>query len=130
MKEKLKIIVRRIFVKEPTLWFAVITGALNLLVTYKLDFLSAEQSALWITFISAVFGAVAAWRTRPIAPQVFTYLASSVVALVGAYGVNMTQEQIGQWNIFALAIAALLTRSQVSPAEDAYKTGVLGSTRQ
>lgn len=128
MSENLKRIIRKIFIREPTLWFAVITGAVNLLVSYKLDFLTAEQASLWITLVSAVFGAVAAWKTRPIAPQIFTYLASSVVALVGAYGVNMTQEQIGQWNIFALAIAALLTRNQVSPEQDAHKTGVLGPT--
>lgn len=126
MSPKWKTIFKKIFSREPTLWFAAIAGAINLLVTYKLDFLSADQAALWITLVSAVFGAVAAWRTRPIAPQVFTYLASAVVALVGAYGAHMTQEQIGQWNIFALTIAALITRIQVSPAEDAHKTGVLG----
>lgn len=122
----MKLILKRIFIREPTLWFAIVAGVINLITTYKLDFLSPEQAALWITFFSAIFGAGAAWRTRPIAPQVFTYLVSSVVALVAAYGANSTQEQIGQWNILALAIAALITRNQVSPKETAHLTGVEG----
>lgn len=126
MNGKVRILLKRIFSREPTLWFAAITGAINMLVTFKLDYLSAEQASLWITLISAVFGAVAVWKTRPVAPQVFTYLASSVVALVAAYGVHLTQEQVGQWNLLALAIASLITRNQVSPEQDAHKTGVLG----
>lgn len=117
---------KKIFGREPTLWFAAIAAAINLLVTFELDFLSAQQAALMITVVSAVFGAVAAWKTRPIAPQVFTYVVSSVTALVAAYGVHLTQEQVGQFNLLALAVMSLVTRNQVSPARDAHKTGVLG----
>lgn len=122
----MKELLRKMFRREPTLWFAVIAGALNLLVTFNLDFLSAEQAALWITFINAVFGAVAAWRTRPIAPQVFTYVVSSVLGIAGAYGAHLSQTQVGQLNLLVLALLALVTRNQVSPVEDAHKTGVLG----
>jgi len=117
---------KNILGREFTLWFAVIAGAINFLVTFGLGFLSPEQAALIITFISAVFGAIAAWRTRPIAPQVFTYAVSSAVALAGAYGLDLTQEQVGSFNLLVLSFLALMTRHQVSPFEDAHKTGVLG----
>lgn len=126
MSEKLKNLLRKVFRREPTLWFAVIAGAINLLVTFNLDFLSAEQASLWIALVNAVFGAAAAWRTRPIAPQVFTYVVSSVLGIAGAYGAHLSQSQVGQLNLLVLAILALLTRNQVSPVEDAHMTGVLG----
>lgn len=128
--KNLRILTRKIFGREFTLWFAVITAALNLLVTFKLDYLSPEQAADIIALISAVFGVVAAWRTRPIAPQVFTYALSAAIALLGAYGLHFTQEQVGQWNFLVLAVVALITRNQVSPSEDAHRTGVLGNKAQ
>jgi len=116
----------RMLGREFTLWFAVIAGALNFVVTFNLTFLSAEQAALIVTFISAVIGAVAAWRTRPIAPQVFTYAVSAAAALAGAYGLHWEQAQVGGFNLLLLSVLALATRHQVSPSEDAHLTGVLG----
>lgn len=103
---------------EWTLMFAVIAGALNWLVGFKLDFLTADQAALWLVVINAVVGVVAALKTRPMPPQVFTYAIASFVALLTAYGLSFDQDQVASFSTLTLAVLALLTRGQVKPIED------------
>lgn len=114
--------------REPTLIIAAVASLINLLVTFNLHGLSAVQAALLITLVNAAAGVTAAVMTRPIAPQAFTYFFSSLAAFVGAYGFNISAEQLGSFQVLVLAILALMTRNQVSPVEDAHKTGVLGNT--
>lgn len=113
--------------REPTLWLAVLAGALNFAVTFGLDGLNAEQAAWINTAINAIVAAVAAARTRPVAPQAFTYALTSLAGLFAAYGLDFSQEMVGSANLLMLSILALLTRGQVSPKEDAPVTGVLGN---
>lgn len=114
------------FGRDPTLWIALITAALGTLVTFNISGLSGTQSAWIVAAINAVGGAVAAWRTRPIAPQAFLYLTSSLIGLAGAYGLHLSDETVGSVNGLVLAVLMFLVRGQVSPAEDAHLTGVLG----
>lgn len=107
--------------REPTLWLALASAVLGLLVTFNFDWLTAQQSALIITAINAVMAVIAVWRTRPIAPQVWTYALTSLVAVLAAYGLNVSQEQVGQLNLIMLAILGLMTRQAVSPVEDVVK---------
>jgi len=46
---------------------------------------------------------------------------------MSAYGLHVSQEMVGAVNMVIFAVVALLTRAQVSPEEDAAKTGVLGN---
>lgn len=103
---------------EWTLVIAAIAAGLNWLVGFQLDFLSADQAAAWIVVINAVAAVVAAWKTRPIPPQVFVYLISSGAALMLAYGLSVSQEHVASFTDLILAFLALLTRGQVSPASD------------
>jgi hypothetical protein len=108
---------------EWSLVLAAIAGVINWLVTFKLDFLTPGQAALWILVINAVAGAVAAWRTRPVSPQVWTYLISTVAALLGAYGLHLAQDQVGTFSQMVLAVLALITRDQVTPVENVRTQG-------
>lgn len=106
----------RIFGREPALVIATISAALSLLVSFGFDGLSAEQAAAIVAVISAVFAAATAAITRPIAPSAFTGLVAATVALLAAYGLNVSQETVGALNAVVLAVLGLLTRGQVSPA--------------
>jgi len=64
--------------------------------------------------------------TRPIAPNVYTYALSAVAGLLGAYGLDLSQEMVTSTQSFVLVLFALVSRSQVSPIGDEDKTGVMG----
>ena len=105
----------KIFGREPALIIASVSAGLSLLVTFGFG-LSAEQAGAIVAGISAVFAAVTATVTRPIAPGAFTGLVAAVAALLAAYGLDLSAEKIGAINAVVLAGLALLTRGQVSPS--------------
>lgn len=118
--------VSNFFRREPTLYIGVLAAAANWLVGFQFDWLTAGQAALWMTAINAVAGVVAAVKTRPIPPQAFTYAVTSLAGLGAAYGLDYSQEQVGQFNTMVLAVMMFLARGQVSPKTQAPVTGVLG----
>jgi len=119
--------IKNFFRREPTLYIGALAALLNWLVGFQFDGLSAEQASWWMVVINAVLGVWAAIKTRPIAPQAFTYLITSAAGLGAAYGLDYSQEQLGQFNALVMAVLMFLTRGQVSPTLDAGKTGVLGT---
>jgi uncharacterized membrane protein YoaK (UPF0700 family) len=102
---------------EWTLVAAAIAAVLDWLVGFNFDGLSATQAAAVMVAINAVVGAVAAWRTRPIPPQVYTYLIASLAALGMAYGLHFSNEHVATFTAAVLAVLGLVTRHQVSPVE-------------
>lgn len=107
----------KIFGREPTLYIAVISSAIVLLGTFGLRWLDPEQASLIVVAINAVAAAVNAYAVRPISPVAFTYAIGALVSVAAAYGLNVTQEQLGAINLAIVPILALLTRSQVTPAD-------------
>lgn len=105
----------KIFGREPALIVAVIASSLSLVVSFRVDWLTAEQASLWILAINAVLGAVAAALTRPIAPAAFTYLVGTGATLAAAYGFNVGQETLAAVNGLVVTGLALLMRGQVTP---------------
>jgi hypothetical protein len=63
--------------------------------------------------------AINAYAVRPISPVAFTYAIGAIVALVGSYGLTLTNEQVAGINAVVVPVLALLTRGQVTPAETA-----------
>lgn len=116
----------RWFGREPALWLALLQSVLAIVVGFGVDGLSAEQAALWMTAFNALLGVVVALRTRPIGPTAFTHLVTVVVTLLAAYQLDLSQELVAGVNLLVLNILMLITRGEISPAEDAHKTGVLG----
>ncbi len=118
----------KILGREPTLWVAAFTALVNFLVGFQFEGLSPVQAA-WISSVVSAAGAVfVAFQTRPIAPNVFSYGISVVAGLLGAYGLNLSQEMVTSTQGLVLMLFVLISRGQVSPVEDADRTGVLGDT--
>lgn len=109
----------KILGREPTLWLAVFSSVVMIVGTFGLGFISGDQAALIVVVLNAIFGAINAYTVRPISPVAFTYLVSSVVALLGSYGLALPAETVAAINAAIVPLLALLSRGQVSPQETA-----------
>lgn len=107
----------KIFGREPTLWIGVISSLLIVAGTAGFHWLSGQEASLVVVAINAIAGAVNAYAVRPISPVAFTYAIGSIVAVAGAYGLNLSIETVAGINAAVIPILALLTRNQVSPQE-------------
>jgi hypothetical protein len=114
----------KIFGREPTLWLQAISGALAFLVTFGWDRLSAEAAGAIVAVLAAAFGVANALTVRPVAPVVFNTLITTGAALLATYGLDFSQERIGQFQLAVVALMTLLTRVQVTPVTDRDNTAV------
>lgn len=106
----------KIFGREPALIVSTLSAVLSLIVTFNIG-MSGEQAGAIVAVTSAVFGAIVAAMTRPVAPSAFTAVVAAGAALLAAYGLDVSAETVGATNAVVLAVLALLTRAQVSPKE-------------
>lgn len=107
----------KILGRDPTLWLAVISSGVILIGTFGLKVINGEQATLIVVAINAVAAAINAWTVRPISPVAFTYAIGSILAVAGAYGLNLSIETIAALNAAVIPILALLSRDQVSPLD-------------
>jgi uncharacterized membrane protein YgaE (UPF0421/DUF939 family) len=107
----------KLFQREPTLWIAVLNAVVILGGTFGLHLLSGQQASLIVVAINAVFLAINAWAVRPISPVAFTYALGAILAVVSAYGLNVSTETMAALNALVIPVLALLSRGQVSPQE-------------
>jgi len=112
--------------REPALIIAVVTATVNWAVGFGFGNLTADRVSWINVVVNAIAGCIAAWATKPIAPQAFTYAVTSVFGLLTAYGLHFSGEQVSTTQMLVLTVLALITRGQVSPTVDAPNTGVLG----
>jgi ABC-type methionine transport system permease subunit len=107
-----------LFNRNPTLWLQSLAAALAVAVSFGVPGLTTEQSAL----ITAAAGAlITAWNAalvRPIAPAAFTGLIGAGAALLAAYGLELSQEQVGTIQALIVTVLALQARQQVTPVAD------------
>lgn len=108
----------KIFGREPTLILQAVSALLSIFVAVGMPGLTAEQAALVVAAISAVFGVVNALAVKPVAPAAFIGLVGAVAALVTGYGLEVSQELVGAISASVVTILALLTRVQVTPVRD------------
>jgi uncharacterized protein (DUF697 family) len=108
----------KIFGREPSLVIATVASLLSLVAGFGLDWLTPGQAAAVVVALNAVLGVVTALAVRPVSPAAFTYAIGAIAALVAAYGVHVSQSQVGLVNAAALAALALLLRGNVTPAND------------
>ena len=106
----------KIFGREPAVVIAAIGATLTFLAAVGVPGLSAGAAAAVTSLVSA--GIIAA-TTRPVAPALFTGVVTAGVAVLVEYGMHVSDEVVGAASALVLALFALLTRAQVSPARDA-----------
>jgi hypothetical protein len=104
--------------REPTVIIQAISVLLTILVSFRLDFLSADQSTLIIAVITAGLSAFNAFKTRPVAPAAIIGLFTAGTALLTGYGLNLSQELVGSLTAAVPVLLTLLVRGQVTPADD------------
>lgn len=109
----------KIFGREPTLVLQAVSAVLAIVVTFGLPGLSAGQAALIVAVLAAGIGVANALAVRPVTPAAFTGFVAAGAALLTGYGLDLSQEFIGAVQVAVIAVLALLTRVQVSPAADA-----------
>lgn len=102
--------------REPSLIIGAIGTILTLVATFGLDFLSTDQAAIIISALNAGLGVWVALKTRPVAPAAFTYFIGIVATLLSAYGLDLSQEQVGAVNATVLAVLTLVLRGNVEPS--------------
>jgi hypothetical protein len=105
------------FKYEPVALAAALSALSTFLVAFGFDFLSADQATLVAGAVSAVTGAVAAFKTTE-TPFVLIASAVKAVAVVAiSYGLNLSQEQLGALVVAIETLGGVFyVRSQVSPA--------------
>jgi hypothetical protein len=103
---------------EWSLLGAALAAILNWLVGFQWDSLSADQAAAIMAAVTAVVGAVVAWRTVPRAPQAFVYAVSALAALGTAYGAHWSQQSVALFTSALVAVLGLVVRWQVSPVDN------------
>ncbi|MBB0231798.1 hypothetical protein FOE67_20440 [Streptomyces calidiresistens] len=104
-----------VFGREPALWLGVLSAGLSVAVTLGVGLTTVQAGAI-VAAVSAVGGAVTAAVTRPVAPAAFTGAIGALVALVAAFGLEVSPELVAAMSGMTVAVLALLTRGQVSPA--------------
>jgi membrane associated rhomboid family serine protease len=108
----------KIFGRSPTLALQALAAVLTFLVTFGWDRLTAEHAGLIVAFLTAVVGAVNAWAVVPRNPALFATAFGSGAALLTAYGLDFSQEQIGTANMALTAIMGFILLNYVTPAAD------------
>lgn len=108
----------RFFDREPTLWIAGLNAVIMVVGALGLQAFNITQAGLLVVVVNALFAAINAYFVRPISPAAFTYAIAAILAFAGSYGFNLSTELVTQINLVVVPILALLTRGQVSPANN------------
>lgn len=114
----------KFFDREPTLWLAGLNAVIMVIGALGFQWFNIAQAGLLVAVVNALFAAANAYFVRPISPAAFTYAIAAILAFVGSYGFNLDDQLVTQINLVVVPILALLTRGQVSPANNS--TGRLG----
>lgn len=101
--------------REPALITGFLSAVLGLVVTLGIGHMTPGQAGAITAVVSAVFAAVAAALTRPIAPAAFTGLVAVLSDLATAYGLHFTAGQVGAVNAVVMSLLMLITRGHVTP---------------
>ena len=104
---------------EPVLVTGFLSSVLGLAVTLGIGGMTSNQAGAITAVIAAVFAAVAAVRTRPIAPAAFTGLVAVLADLAAAYGFHLSAGTTGAVNALVMSLLMLITRGHVSPVSTA-----------
>ncbi len=108
---------KQILGREPALVFAAINALIMVLGTLGLNLFNSDQAGLLVAVINALAGVLTAMVTRPIGPGAFTALIAALIALLGAYQINLPGPTVAAINAAVYPLLAFLTRGNVSPID-------------
>lgn len=100
---------------EPALLFAVLASLLGLLSALHVGHLTTDQTGAIMTAVTAVFGAVTAALTRPIAPAAFTGAFTALVTAAGTWGLHLSPQVVGAGSGFIFALTVFIARGHIAP---------------
>jgi hypothetical protein len=109
----------KIFGREPAVWVGVIEGFLALLVSWHQFGLDSEEVGAIMAVIVAAFGVYTAAVTRDTMLGVVVGLAKAVLALLLAYKVELSADQVATIIAFVTVTVGFFQRTQTSPASRA-----------
>lgn len=112
----------KLFGREPAVYIAVLESLLALLVTFQFDGLSPDQAALILAAAVAIGGLLASFTTRDTLLGALSGAVKAVLVLGVAYGLNLSQDQIGMTAVLVSTIAGVFLRTQTSPVETVVST--------
>lgn len=113
---------------EVTLWANAVAALVGVLVTFNLHWLTPLEAAAVVGGVNALAAIVVAWKARPVAPALWTGAWSAAAALLVAYGLHLSDVTVGAVNVLVLAVAAGVTRLQVTPVARLSAGGHAGSS--
>jgi hypothetical protein len=106
--------VKLLWGREPALVLAVVGALLTTVAALNVPHVDAGAAAAIAAFVTAC---VMAWATRPAAPSLFTGVVAALAALLVEYGLDVPDATVAAVSGTVLAVFALITRGQVSPAQ-------------
>lgn len=112
----------RIFGREPALWISTIAAALAVAVGFGVPGLDAGLAAALTAFLTAAAAAWTALRVHPVAPAVFTGVVSTGAVLLAAFGLDLSQQQVGLVAAAVTTVVTLVARAQITPSHDIRST--------
>jgi hypothetical protein len=103
---------------EPALYLSIVNAALAAAVAWGLP-LSHIQTAAVITIVTAVLAMATAVLTRPVEVSALTGAGVTLLTALGAFGLHLTQAQLGTGVALVSIVLGLILRQHVSPAPPA-----------
>lgn len=113
----------KILGREPAFYVGVVEAVVALLLTFNLPGLSVEQAGLVVAFVVALGGVVSAWATRDTLLAALVGAVKAVLLLGVAYGLPLTDEQVGLAAVLVSVLGSGWLRTQTSPAETLVSAG-------
>lgn len=104
-----------IFGREPAVVFAALSALLGLIVASGVTGLTTDQAGTITVAASAVFAAIVAAFSRPIAPTAFVGAFTAAATALAAFHFNLSPEFIGAGNGFITAVLLYINRGHVTP---------------
>lgn len=107
----------KLFGREPALWLEVLKAVL-VGVALILPNVSNDVQAAIMVIATAVFALAQAVTTRPFQVTALTGFITTVGAAIAAFGIDVSPDVLAALIVLVGAVAALLSRSQVTPVND------------
>lgn len=118
------------FSREPAAWVAVFAAAMSIVALFNVPWLTEDQKSLWVGLANAIAAAILAWKVRPIAPSLFTYVITAAAAVAAGYGADVINDTlVAAINAFVTVLIFAMTRPQQTPVDDPVPTAQDGTVK-